>query len=156
MSALHHQLLETPVGWLHFTGSSEGLHALRFLDSAPDLPVAETPLLLAARRQLQAYFDGELTAFDLPLLPAGTPFQRRVWAALAAIPFGRTRSYGDIATALGDPKSVRAVGLANGRNPLPIVLPCHRVIGKDGRLIGYGGGLWRKEWLLRHEGVLLA
>jgi methylated-DNA-[protein]-cysteine S-methyltransferase len=107
----------------------------------------------AAREQLDAYFAGELEAFDLELAPHGTPFQLRVWDELRRIPFGETISYSQLARRLGDPKLVRAVGLANGRNPLSIVIPCHRVIGADGSLVGYGGGLERKSWLLEHEAV---
>jgi len=107
----------------------------------------------AAREQLDAYFAGELTDFDLPLAPHGTPFQLRVWDELTRIPFAETISYKELALRLGDIKLVRAVGLANGRNPLSIVIPCHRVIGADGTLVGYGGGLERKRWLLDHEAV---
>ncbi|HTR89214.1 MAG TPA: methylated-DNA--[protein]-cysteine S-methyltransferase [Solirubrobacteraceae bacterium] len=102
-------------------------------------------------RQLEEYFEGTRRDFDLPLRMVGTPFQVRVWEALAEIPFGQTRSYGELARAVGSPGASRAVGLANGRNPFAIVLPCHRVIGADGRLVGYGGGLQRKAWLLEHE-----
>ncbi len=113
------------------------------------------PLLLEAAEQLRAYFAGELREFDLELRPAGTPFQRRVWEALTAIPFGETRTYGDIARQIGRPTAVRAVGAANGRNPLPIVVPCHRVLHSGGHGIGrYTGGVHRKEALLRLEGVL--
>lgn len=104
-----------------------------------------------AKRQLAAYFAGALTAFDLPLAPQGTNFQRRVWAELARIGYGETISYGELARRLGQPGSARAVGLANGRNPLSIVVPCHRVIGSNGALVGYGGGLPRKQALLAHE-----
>jgi methylated-DNA-[protein]-cysteine S-methyltransferase len=104
-----------------------------------------------AKRQLAAYFRGDLEEFDLPLAPAGTEFQRRVWQELARIPYGATISYGELARRVGNPKAARAVGLANGRNPVPIVVPCHRVIGSDGRLSGYGGGLGRKEALLALE-----
>jgi methylated-DNA-[protein]-cysteine S-methyltransferase len=107
----------------------------------------------AAREQLDAYFAGELEAFDLPLAPQGTEFQMRVWDELTRIPFAETISYKELALRLGDIKLVRAVGLANGRNPLSIVIPCHRVIGSDGTLVGYGGGLERKRWLLDHEAV---
>ena len=107
----------------------------------------------AARRQLDGYFAGELEAFDLPLAPGGTPFQLRVWDELRRIPFGETVSYLQLARRLGDARLARAVGLANGRNPLSIVIPCHRVIGADGSLVGYGGGLERKRWLLEHEAV---
>ncbi len=107
----------------------------------------------AAHEQLDAYFSGELQEFDLPLAPIGSAFQRRVWGELAQIPFGETISYGELAGRLGDPKLVRAVGSANGRNPISIVVPCHRVIGADGSLVGYGGGLANKRWLLDHEAV---
>ncbi|MCY4089574.1 MAG: methylated-DNA--[protein]-cysteine S-methyltransferase [Caldilineaceae bacterium] len=119
--------------------------------------LAALPLLEEARRQLAAYFDGALRRFDLPLALDGTPFQRQVWEQLLSVGYGETASYGAIAEAIGNPKAVRAVGAANGRNPVAIIVPCHRIIGRGGRakLTGYGGGLWRKEWLLRHEGVLL-
>jgi methylated-DNA-[protein]-cysteine S-methyltransferase len=102
-------------------------------------------------RQLAAYFNGTLTEFDLPLESEGTDFQRRVWSALREIPYGQTISYGELARFVGKPSASRAVGLANGRNPIGIVIPCHRVIGADGSLTGYGGGLERKRWLLQHE-----
>lgn len=113
------------------------------------------PLLQEAARQLAAYFAGKLRRFELPLRPAGTPFQQRVWAALCEIPYGEVRSYGAIAARIGSPKSARAVGRANHGNPLPIVIPCHRVIGASGALTGYGGGLPIKEYLLRIEGYRL-
>lgn len=109
--------------------------------------------LTAARRQLTAYFDSQLQAFDLPLAPAGTRFQRQVWQALRNIPFGQTQSYGELAQRIGRPKASRAVGLANGRNPISIIIPCHRVIGANGNLTGYGGGIECKQWLLQHESV---
>ena len=109
-------------------------------------------VLDAAAGQLEGYFAGERHAFDLPLAPAGTPFQRRLWARLAEVPYGRTTTYGALAEALGDPRLARAVGAANGANPLPIVVPCHRVIGSDGSLTGFAGGLEAKRWLLAHEG----
>jgi methylated-DNA-[protein]-cysteine S-methyltransferase len=108
--------------------------------------------LPAAARQLQEYFAGKRRAFDLPLNPQGTEFQQRVWRELVRIPFGETRSYGQLAKLLGNPNGSRAVGLANGRNPIALIVPCHRVIGADGSLTGFGGGLDRKEWLLSHEG----
>ncbi|MCW1970537.1 MAG: methylated-DNA--[protein]-cysteine S-methyltransferase [Anaerolineae bacterium] len=107
-------------------------------------------------RQLQAYFAGQLTQFDLPLQPQGTPFQQRVWAELERIPFGVTISYGELARRLGDVNASRAVGLANGRNPISIIVPCHRVIGANGKLTGYGGGLPRKQALLAFEANVLA
>lgn len=107
--------------------------------------------LAAARAQFAAYFDGELRAFDLPMKPVGTSFQQAVWAALCDIGYGITESYADLAGRIGRPRAVRAVGAANGANPLAIVVPCHRVIGADGSLTGYGGGLDAKRWLLAHE-----
>jgi methylated-DNA-[protein]-cysteine S-methyltransferase len=108
----------------------------------------DLPLFIEAKRQLAAYFAGQLKEFDLPLHAPGTPFQQRVWAALRAIPFGVTISYGELAKRIGNPNAFRAVGLANGRNPISIIVPCHRVIGANGGLTGYGGGLSRKEILL--------
>jgi len=115
------------------------------------------PLLEEVRRQLDAYFAGDLRCFDLPLELEGTPFQRQVWRQLLSVDYGQTASYQEIAVAIDNPKAVRAVGAANGRNPVAIIVPCHRIIGSGGRakLTGYGGGLWRKEGLLRHEGAVL-
>jgi methylated-DNA-[protein]-cysteine S-methyltransferase len=110
-------------------------------------------LIGEARRQLDAYFARRLEIFDLPLAPNGTGFQRQVWSALVKIPFGTTTTYGALARQLGNAAAMRAVGAANGRNPIPIIVPCHRVIGSDGSLTGFGGGLERKQWLLRHEGA---
>ena len=107
--------------------------------------------LSASREQLEAYFAGQLTRFDLPLAPQGTEFQQRVWTALRDIPYGETISYAELARRIGKPQAVRAVGGANGRNPISIIVPCHRVIGSDGALTGFGGGIERKRWLLRHE-----
>ncbi len=107
-----------------------------------------------ARKQLQAYFAAELTEFDLPLNMQGTEFQKQVWQELQTIPFGVTISYGELAQRVGNPNSSRAVGAANGRNPISIIVPCHRVIGSNGKLTGYGGGMERKEWLLAHESKL--
>lgn len=109
------------------------------------------PALLAARAQLEEYFAGTRKDFQLALNSKGTEFQQKVWAALLEIPFGETRSYGEQARLIGDHKAVRAVGLANGRNPIPIIVPCHRVIGADGSMTGFGGGIERKKWLLAHE-----
>jgi methylated-DNA-[protein]-cysteine S-methyltransferase len=113
--------------------------------------VAETPLIKKAAEQLAEYFAGKRAEFDLPLVPAGTEFQLSVWRALQTIPFGETRSYGEIAAQIGNPKACRAVGMANNRNPIAIVIPCHRVIGSDGSLTGYGGGLGIKQYLLDLE-----
>jgi methylated-DNA-[protein]-cysteine S-methyltransferase len=113
------------------------------------------PVLARTRQQLTEYFAGARTTFDLPLDPPGTPFQREVWDALRTIPYGATTSYSELAQRLGDPRATRAVGAANGKNPIPIIVPCHRVVGARGELTGFGGGLDRKRWLLEHEGALL-
>ena len=153
-------VFDSPIGELILSGDDRGLTVIAFADSkqAPRLDATWTRddgAFAPVARQLSAYFAGELRRFELDLAPRGTPFQQRVWAALQAIPFGTTTTYGRLAQALGDPHATRAVGLANGRNPIPIVIPCHRVIGADGALVGYGGGLQRKQWLLAHEGVAL-
>jgi methylated-DNA-[protein]-cysteine S-methyltransferase len=114
-----------------------------------------SPVLARARRQLEEYFAHARTTFDLPLDPVGSAFQLRVWSALRAIPYGTTLSYSDLARRLGDVRATRAVGAANGRNPIPIIVPCHRVVGAHGELTGFGGGIDRKRWLLEHEGALL-
>lgn len=124
--------------------------------SLADATPPDRAVLQAAREQLEAYFAGALRSFTLPLMARGTPFQQQVWTALEAIPFGVVISYAELARRVGNAQAMRAVGAANGRNPLAIVRPCHRVIGADGSLTGFGGGLPAKEWLLRHEGVLLA
>lgn len=153
MEALAH--LYSPIGMLALRGSDAGLHAVQFLDHDAVVPTPAANLaacLQEPHRQLLAYFGGELREFALACAPlAGTDFQRQVWAALAGIAHGRTASYLDVAKLLNNPKSVRAVGAANGQNPLAIVWPCHRVIGANGSLTGYAGGLLRKRWLLAFE-----
>ncbi len=116
----------------------------------------EMSLLMEAKQQLAAYFAGERQTFDLPLRPAGTPFQRQVWEELGRIPYGVTVSYGELARRIGNPAASRAVGLANGRNPISIIVPCHRVIGANGKLVGYAGGMERKQRLLAHEAEVRA
>lgn len=147
---MYRTLHPSPVGDIQLHADPEGRLTglyLRHDGTGGDGPFS------AAREQLDAYFAGELEAFDLALAPHGTAFQLRVWDELSRIPFAETISYKELALRLGDRKLVRAVGLANGRNPLSIVIPCHRVIGADGTLVGYGGGLERKRWLLDHEAV---
>ena len=146
----------TPVGELTLVGSARGLRYVLWAGQAPPEPcaAASCDVLEEAGRQLLAYFAGDLRRFDLPLDPVGTEFQVAAWHALADIPFGTTVSYAEQARRLGRPRAVRAVGAANGRNPLPIVLPCHRVVGADGSLVGFGGGLPRKQALLEHEARL--
>jgi methylated-DNA-[protein]-cysteine S-methyltransferase len=148
-------LLETPIGTLGLVGSDDGLSAVLF-DGHRISPEGGGAVLDEAARQLTAYFAGELIDFDLPLDLRGTDFQRSCWLALATIPYGQTVSYGEQARRLGlGPAAARAVGAANGQNPLPIVLPCHRVIGANGSLTGFGGGLDVKRRLLELEGALL-
>ncbi len=146
----------SPVGELLLVSDGEALTGL-YMTPHPVAPGRRDDAhLRAAREQLRAYFAGGLQDFDLPLAPAGTDFQVRVWEALRAIPFGSTVSYGEVARRLGLPAASRAVGAANGRNPISVIVPCHRVIGSNGSLTGYGGGLARKRWLLRHEAEILA
>ena len=141
----------SPIGYLEIGGTGENIVSVNFLEANPDRDAQVSPLLEGCIQQLDEYFQKKRQKFDLPLLPEGTPFQKLVWEKLLEIPFGATNSYLDIAKRIGNPKAIRAVGAANGKNPVSIIIPCHRVIGANGKLIGYGGGLWRKEWLLRHE-----
>jgi len=156
----------SPVGELILTASETALKAVFFPvrrnRSALEAGWVEDDgrgpagaLLAAVRRQLTEYFDGTRTTFDLPLDGTGSTFERRVWDLLRTIPYGATTSYGALARRLGDPRATRAVGAANGKNPIPIIVPCHRVLGARGELTGFGGGLDRKRWLLEHEGALL-
>ncbi|HEY0636632.1 MAG TPA: methylated-DNA--[protein]-cysteine S-methyltransferase [Pseudonocardiaceae bacterium] len=151
-----HTVVDSPVGALTLVARDGVLSGL-YLEQQRHRPPADifgervTGGFAAEREQLTAYFDGRLTEFDLPLALAGTEFQRRVWTALCDIPFGETTSYGELAERLGRPTASRAVGLANGKNPISIVVPCHRVVGSGGALTGYGGGLPRKRQLLDHE-----
>jgi methylated-DNA-[protein]-cysteine S-methyltransferase len=149
-------VMATPVGEMMVIGDDAAVHFVHLPDSfdrgAFDPDRLGRPAAVAtAVEQIDAYFSGSLKDFSLPLDPAGTAFQRQVWLALAAIPYGETESYGELAGRVGNPKACRAVGLANGRNPIPLVLPCHRVIGANGSLTGYGGGLELKRRLLDHE-----
>jgi methylated-DNA-[protein]-cysteine S-methyltransferase len=148
--------LDSPVGGRLIAGDDEGLRCIGFPEGRgarrPEPQWREDPAGFAeVRRQLEAYFAGDLTEFELPLAPRTTPFQGRVLAELRKVPYGSTVSYGELARRVGNPKASRAVGLANGRNPIPIVIPCHRVIGADGSLTGYGGGLDIKRRLLALE-----
>lgn len=149
---------DTPIGPVQLTVGPGGLSEIRF-GAGPGASRGQRPpesaqrVLEQAKRQLAEYFAGRLHVFDLPLDLRGTPFRVAVWKALLEIPFGMTVSYAEIAQRVGKPSAVRAVGTANGANPVPIVVPCHRVVGSDGTLTGYGGGLPIKRWLLAHEGV---
>ena len=142
--------VDSPVGSLTLAEQDGALVGIAFRDEGA---CDRTPLLVEAERQLTEYFAGRRRRFDLPLAPAGTTFQKEVWAALCGIPYGQTRSYKDIAAAVGRPAACRAVGMANNRNPLPIVIPCHRVIGASGALTGYAGGLDVKRRLLEIENL---
>lgn len=154
---VYYSRIDSPIGELTLTGDGHALTGL-YMDNqrhgvTPDADwQRDDALFTDAREQLAAYFAGERQTFDLALAPTGTDFQRRVWQALRDIGFGQTESYGALARRIGAPKASRAVGLANGRNPISIIVPCHRVIGANGRLTGYGGGIERKRWLLAHEG----
>ena len=156
-----HCVHPSPLGPLLLMGSERGLRAICFEPHAgapggdASSPIDERTFD-APRRQLDAYFKGSRRSFELALDPIGTEFQRAVWRALQQIEFGETRSYSQIAAAIQSPRAVRAVGMANGRNPLAIVVPCHRVVGADGSLTGYAGGMERKRWLLQHEQRLTA
>jgi methylated-DNA-[protein]-cysteine S-methyltransferase len=144
--------MSSPLGLLRLYAQDDELAAIALPDRpAPDARPGSGGVLALAARQLAEYFAGERRTFDVPLSPHGTAFQQRVWRALLAIPYGQTRSYGELARAIGRPAAARAVGAANGRNPIAIVVPCHRVIGASGALVGYGGGMAAKRYLLDHE-----
>lgn len=147
------QYLNSPIGWLQVSASQQGVTAIDF-DSPSEQPERPNEHSQQCVLQLQEYFAGERQLFELTLVPQGTDFQLSVWQALQKIPYGQSCSYLDIALAINNPKAVRAVGAANGRNPIPIIIPCHRVIGKNGSLVGFSGGMDKKIWLLKHENVL--
>lgn len=152
--------LDTPVGKLCLAANDDALLALGFEGERPwpETPRhgrAASPVLVAAKVQLREYFAGRRRVFELPVAPSGTPFQLRVWRQIAAIPWGATATYGEIAAALEEPDAARAVGSAAGANPIPILIPCHRVIATGSSIGGFRGGAGRKAWLLRHEGQLL-
>src|ERR1051326_4144199 len=156
MTELAYTRMESPVGPLLLAGNESGLHEILFVNgrhSAKPKPewCEDAKPFKETIRQLKAYFSGDLEQFDLNLEPQGTPFQLQVWNRLCDIPFGETISYGELARRIGNPNASRAVGLANGSNPIPIIIPCHRVIGSNGKLTGYGGGLPIKEKLLALE-----
>ena len=156
--SLSYKLIPSPIGKLKLVASDEGLVAILWENDRPrrvrlaDLVENPAhPMLLRTEKELNEYFSHKRKAFTVPLDMRGTYFQKQVWEALLGIPFGETRTYGQLANQLGNPKATRAVGAANGRNPIAIIVPCHRVIGADGSLTGYGGGLPTKRWLLDHE-----
>ncbi len=143
--------LNTPIGSLEIKGNEDGLASVHFLETEVEITSIISENLQPTITQLQEYFEGTRTVFQLKLNPQGTDFQKKVWNKLEEIPFNKTVSYQEIANRLGDPKVIRAAASANGKNPIAIIIPCHRVIGSDGSLTGYAGGLHRKKWLLAHE-----
>ena len=153
---MHYDIIESPIGSILLAGNKEGLKHLIFIKGEKKMEIPEDwienkEFFREAARQLEAYFSGELESFDLKLAPEGTDFQKSVWKALCEIPYGETRTYKEIAVSIGKPRAYRAVGLANNRNPIAIIIPCHRVIGTDGKLTGYASGLDVKEFLLKLE-----
>jgi methylated-DNA-[protein]-cysteine S-methyltransferase len=160
-TTLYRTTMPSPVGELTLVADDGALRSVSWHGEDPtalardtdvvDVAIDGHPLLARAARQLEEYFDGSRTDFDLPLAPDGTPFQQEAWSVLRTIPYGATISYGEQAARVGDRKRARAVGAANGRNPIPIIVPCHRVVGSNGHLTGFGGGIESKAWLLDHE-----
>lgn len=148
---------DSPIGWLELSASENALKSIRYSKE----PVAEkfsgqtNSIINRTCKELTEYFDGDRKEFTIPLDPDGTVFQKRIWSLLQDIPYGQTSTYGILADTLGAPNKVRAVGRANGKNPIPILIPCHRVVGADNRLVGYAGGIERKRFLLKHEGAVL-
>ena len=158
-AVLTYDVVPAPIGRLIVASDGSAIAGVWMANASPDDEHwadqrGDDAVLAQAREELAAYFDGRLREFTVPLAPNGTEFQMRVWTALTKIPYGTTISYADLARRLRNSAAVRAVGAANGRNPIPVIVPCHRVIGSDGSLTGFGGGLDRKRWLLQHEGAL--
>lgn len=151
--------LNTPIGLLELKANRHGVTSIEFVGgenlNAQDGRDNVNPHLSLLKKELCDYFSGKLTRFSCSISPAGTEFQKRVWSTLLKIPLGTTKSYGQIASEIGLPKASRAVGGASNRNPIPIVIPCHRVVGANASLVGFAGGLWRKQWMLEHEGIAL-
>ncbi|MEC7754393.1 MULTISPECIES: methylated-DNA--[protein]-cysteine S-methyltransferase [Roseivirga] len=144
--------LETPIGKLKIVGDETAIKLVSFTDEAERSTDGKVPnIVRTCKFQLKEYFEGKRKTFDVPLAPEGTDFQKEVWDNLLSVPFGSTSTYAKQAIKMGDLKKIRAVGSANGKNPIAIIIPCHRIIGTDGSLTGYAGGLHRKEWLLKHE-----
>lgn len=151
----YQHFLDTPLGKLYIAANSTAITAISFETEDIDYTPQTTPLLTEAAAQLTAYFDKKQTSFDLPLAPQGTAFQQQVWRELLKIGYGTTTSYGKISELLQNKGAVRAVGAANGANPIAIIIPCHRIIGSNHKLTGYAGGLWRKQFLLELEGSVI-
>ncbi|WP_114497923.1 methylated-DNA--[protein]-cysteine S-methyltransferase [Fontibacillus phaseoli] len=159
MKRVHKLDYESPIGVIEILGTEEAVYSILFCDreTAENRIQEHTPRALEeCFEQIDEYFKGERLTFSFPYSYEGTDFQRTVWQALTGIPYAQTGSYKDIAVSIGNEKAIRAVGSANGKNKLSIVIPCHRIIGASGQLTGYAGGLWRKEWLLRHEARVVA
>jgi methylated-DNA-[protein]-cysteine S-methyltransferase len=156
MNTLYTARLVSPIGTIEIIGNESGIRAVEFVKGTPPVDSSEPvhPSIQDCYQQLQEYLEGDRKEFDVKLAPEGTEFQQKVWKELQKIPFGKTSSYLQLAEKIADKNATRAVGSANGKNPIAIIVPCHRVIGNKGQLTGYAGGLWRKEWLLQHEGVL--
>jgi len=142
---------KSPIGTVEIEGTQSSIVAVNFVDQAQSADDDLPSCIRECAKQIDEYFQGNRKRFSLNLHMQGTDFQNSVWRQLRKIPYGTTASYGEVAVAIGKPTACRAVGSANGKNPISIIVPCHRVIGSDGTLTGYGGGLWRKEWLLKHE-----
>ncbi|MDX1585237.1 MAG: methylated-DNA--[protein]-cysteine S-methyltransferase [Balneolaceae bacterium] len=154
---MHEFIIDSPIGKLTLTATDHAITGLAFVDEDNEASDSDTKpdLMMEAIRQLNAYFEGKREEFDLPLSPEGTDFQLRVWKKLQEIPYGSTTTYSQLSQKMGNPKAIRAIGRANGQNPIPIIIPCHRVIGANNDLVGYAGGIETKRWLLQHEGAVL-
>ncbi len=157
MPTIETTFFQSPVGWLKLSATDRGLSKISFKNSEPEeIPKGDLhPVLSETIKQLDSYFTNGLTHFDIPLDIQGSDFEFQVWKQLLTIPFGYTTTYGEISKILKNPKAIRAIGTTIGRNPVVIIVPCHRVIGANDRMVGFGGGIWRKEWLLKHEGAIL-
>ncbi len=151
---LHYNYYESPIGLIEIGGKAGAIISLNFVDIQRE-KIESHPVVDEALRQIAEYFARKRREFEIDISFAGTDFQKQVWRQLLSVPYGKVASYKKIATSVNRPKAVRAVGAANGRNPISIIVPCHRIIGSNGKLVGYGGGLWRKEWLLEHEGYYI-
>lgn len=156
MSAFYCDIFPSPVGTIRLLGANDAIHQLFLTEDGPPSDAVMRPNFGGFRDRIRAYFEGDIQALEtLPVAPPGTPFQQEVWKTLRQVGPGSTVSYGELAKRIGRPDASRAVGMANARNPVALVIPCHRVIGSNGKLTGYAYGLDRKQWLLRHEGALL-
>ncbi|QAA30755.1 methylated-DNA--[protein]-cysteine S-methyltransferase [Clostridium manihotivorum] len=153
MDTKYKSYYNSPIGTLEIIANETHIIGLNFVDSASKDLNDDSPIINSCLVQLDEYFNKQRTTFELPLDPEGTEFQKKVWEALITVDFGCIKTYKDIAISINNPKAVRAVGGANNKNPILLIIPCHRIIGSSGKLVGYGGGLWRKEWLLNHENI---